>query len=518
MLNNIRKTADSFVMKILLGMIIFAFVGWGIKDVLQSNKNFDLVKFTYASNISQDDFLKAKSEQIRIIQSQTKVALNEEDIKQLHLDDLILKKLINNNILNYLASYYDLDLSNNTMLQFIKEAPDFKNQQGLFDINLFKNFLKNSYINEAKYLAEVKEQILKNTVISIFLENLPVPNVMVQNIVNYMAEIREVDLLQINLKQQPKGLIIPAPTQEQLEDLYQKNKSLFALPEQRSIAYIKITNDILPKQIHISQEELLNFYLANKEEFNNKNFSEVQKQVEQLLQKQQFDILLQQFIRELGDEVAAGSNLVEISKKYKLPLHNMNYISYSEALKNPDISQNADSIFKLTDGELSYPLEEKDSFILVAIKEIKPNQIQELALVKEQLKKLWREEYLKDYNLQKIQALATDYVLGKKISIPGIAINKAAHFIRSELRDNKHLPEDLLLSIFQTTPKSATPVFQSQDIAYFAYIKSVKTDHTKSQVIQEKNKDNIVNNIKNGVIEELIHYLIKHNKMTISHT
>ena len=79
------------------------------------------------------------------------------------------------------------------------------------------------------------------------------------------------------------------------------------------------------------------------------------------------------------------------------------------------------------------------------------------------------------------------------------------------------MPEDLLLSIFQTTPKSATPVFQSQDIAYFAYIKSIKTDQTKSQVIQEKNKDNIVNNIKNGVIEELIYYLIKHNKMTISH-
>ncbi|WP_341763903.1 peptidylprolyl isomerase [Candidatus Tisiphia endosymbiont of Beris chalybata] len=478
MLNNIRKTADSFVMKILFGMIIFAFVGWGIKDVLQSNSNFDVVKFTHAKNIRQDEFLKAKAEQIHLIQSQTKVTLNEEDIKQLRLDDFILKRLINNSILSYLVSYYDLDISDNTILQVIKESPNFKNEQGVFDLTLFKNLLKNSYINEVQYLARLKEQILTNTVISIFVEGIPVSDTLVQNIINYLAEIREVDLLQVNLQHQPKGLTIPPPTQVQLEEFYETHKNLFKLPEKRSIAYITITNEILQK----------------------------------------LETVHNQLIRELGDEVAAGSSLIEISQKYKLPLQNINYITYNEALKNADILHNADNIFKLTEGELSYPLEHpnQDSCILVEVQEIQPAKIQEFAVVKDQVQKLWKEQYLKDFNLKKIQALSTEYVSGKNIVMPGISINRAAHFIREEIQDNKQLPEGLLSSIFQAPLNSNTPVFQSQGNAYFAHIKSIRIDKVKKHAIQDKNKENIANNIKDGVIEELINYLIKHNKMTIN--
>ena len=44
-------------------------------------------------------------------------------------DNFIIKKLVNDNILNYLVHYYDLDLTDNTVAQLVKDSPHFKRIQ-----------------------------------------------------------------------------------------------------------------------------------------------------------------------------------------------------------------------------------------------------------------------------------------------------------------------------------------------------------------------------------------------------
>jgi parvulin-like peptidyl-prolyl isomerase len=139
MLDNIRKTADSFIMRVLFAMIAFAFVGFGIKDVLNGRRGGDIVTFSHVKNISQEDFLRAKSLEINAISKQTGTSLTDEEITQLNIDNRILKRLVYDNVLDYLVSYYDLDLSDDTVKILVKESPVFKNEQGVFDIKIFKN-------------------------------------------------------------------------------------------------------------------------------------------------------------------------------------------------------------------------------------------------------------------------------------------------------------------------------------------------------------------------------------------
>ena len=489
MLNNIRDAADSFVMRVLLGMIAFAFVGWRIKDVLQTSNNFDLITFSDAKNISQEDFLKEKAELIRAIQRQSGTNLSEEDIKQLNIDNFIIKKLINNRIINYLVHYYNLDITDDTVIQLIKENPNFKNEQGLFDIERFKGFLKNSYINEEDYLSDIKEHTLKNLLISIFIESFHTPKIMVKNIVDYMAETRDVDIVQIDLKSQSKDLSIPSPTTAQLEELYKNNLALFEVPEKRSLSYVKISTEILCQKVHNNDEELLNFYHDNKEEFANKKFSEVKKQVNELLQQQKTEELKLLMIKNLEDDVAVGSSLTEIAGKYELPIQNLDSISYNDlAINKIDIAQNADSIFDLAEGELSYPIEltDKGSFILVEIKSIQPSKVQELSVIKEQVQKLWNEQYLRELNLKTIETIVKEYTPAKSKEFPKVITSQSTAFSRSEIHNNQQLPVELLSAIFQANIGFNTPVFQSKNKAYFAYVKSKKIDKKKRQEIQKK--------------------------------
>jgi len=516
MLDNIRKTADSFVMRVLFAIIAFAFVGFGVKDLLTGRRGGDIVTFSHAKNISQEDFLRAKSLEINAISKQIGASLTEEEITQLNIDNRILKKLIYDNVLDYLVSSYDLDLSDDAVKILVKESPVFKNEQGVFDIKIFKTYFRNSYMDEEKYLLNFKEKALKNIFVGTFLNSFYVPKAMTDNIINYMAEKRNIELVQMDLQNKPRDLQISVASDVALKDFYQNNKSSFEIPEKRSFSYIKITAENLKKKVHVTKEELMEFYNENKEEFGEQGFETVQKQLHEQVEAQKLDMLNMDLAKNLEDETAAGSSLVEIAEKYELPIHNVNNISYAELIEDKIIAENADSIFELSEGELSYPIEAEDKsyLVLIELKAIQPAKIPEFDSIKEQVKAVWTEQSLADLNIKIMKDLAKEYNLDAESKILGAKISKKS-YIRSEMENDQILTPEILLSIFNTKIGHNTPVFQVGNEVYFAHIKSIEIDELTAKNIRVNSEKNISNTIKNSIIDELINYAIIQNDMQV---
>jgi peptidyl-prolyl cis-trans isomerase D len=521
MLNNIRKASDSVIIRILLAMIAFAFVGWGIKDVLQAKHNQDLVIFSNAKNISEADFLKAKAEEISNIQRQTGASLNDNEINQLDIDDIVLQRLIEDSMIQYLVGYYDLDISDETIIEFVKSSPTFKNAKGEFDIEIFKSAFKNSHRSEEDYLLNIKKDILKDTLLSILLESFKTPEIMIKNFVDYMAEVRQLDLVSIDLKNKPKDFSVEAPTTEMLEEFYKNNQELFTLPEMRNFSLVKIPNRFLLDKINITNDELMKFYNENKEDFNSKNFEQAKNTIGELLQKQKYEELSIEFNKNLEDAVAAGSTLLEIAEKFGLKLEELNNITYDDLLSDKTgIANAADNIFELTEGEVSYPveLEDKSGFLLVELKLIKPSKVEDFSNIKERITALWNEKYLEDINIKFFDNLAKDYKPGsfniKYLAANGVNVNTRFSISRSEFNNNQ-LPEELIMSIFQIKKGSNSNIFKYKDKAYFAHLKSTKLDPNIERNVQKKARSNISNHIKYGAIDELLSYLSKQNKIRI---
>jgi peptidyl-prolyl cis-trans isomerase D len=519
MLNNIRKASDSFIIRILLAMIAFAFVGWGIKDVLQAKSNDDLVTFSNAKNISEADFLKAKSEEINNIQRQTGANLNDTEINQLDIDDIVMQRLIEDSMIQYLVGYYDLDVSDETIIEFVKNSPAFKNSKGEFDIEIFKSAFKNSYRNEEDYLLNIKKEVLKDTLLTTLLESFKTPDIMVKNFVDYMAEVRYLDLVSIDLKNKPKDLSIESPTTETLEQFYKNNQELFTLPEIRNFSLVKISNQFLLNKITITNEELAQFYNENKEDFNGKTFEQAKNTITELLNKQKYEELSIEFNKNLEDSVAAGSALVEIAEKFGLTLEELNNVTYDDLVNNKTgIAIAADNIFELTEGEVSYPFELQDAagLFLVELKSIKPSKVEEFTNIKDQVTNAWNNKYIEDSNVKLFENLAKEYKPGsfnaKYLTTNGVNINPRFSISRSE-SNNSQLPEELLMSIFQIKKGSNSNIFKYKDKAYFAHLKSAKIDPTIARNIQKKAGSNISSHVKYGVIDELISYLSRENKM-----
>lgn len=523
MLNNIRKLADGFVARILLGMVAFAFVGWGVKDALQSRNNYDLVTFKDAKNITEDDFLKAKAEEISVIQKQNSTSLTEEDIKKLNIDKIVLERLIKDNILDYIVNYYNLNLTDEAVIELIKKSPMFQNEEGRFDIDIFKSVFRNSYQREEDYLRQIKERTLKSALISVFFESFKVPELMINNIVNYMAETRNLDLVSIELNTNSMNVNIPAPTNDQLKELYQKHPDLFTKAEMRSVNYIEILPSFVQRNIkELSDQELLAFYDEHKDEYHNKAFNDVKKEVNKIVQQQKFDELMIEFEKNLEDDVASGSSLKEISEKYEIKLQTAENLSYETMAKDKtSLADAIESIFEMTEGEISYPIEmtDKKGLLLVELVSVKPSYVEYFQDVIAVVEKSWRKNHLESLNLKRIENIASSYKskTEDKQALSGISVNSKFSIARSDLEENQSLPTELLMSIFQIKAGSSTPVFRQGNKAYFAFVKQIIEDKTKAKTIKESSRENISTTIKNGVMNELISYFVKKNNTKINY-
>lgn len=226
--------------------------------------------------------------------------------------------------------------------------------------------------------------------------------------------------------------------------------------------------------------------------------------------------------KNLEDEIAAGSNLKDISEKYKFVIHNKNDLSLNDVHSNPEISVAAENIFEIHQGEVSYPLDLPDEkgLIIVEVTSIKPSTLEEFDDVKIKARSLWLEKWTKDFNFSTIENLAKNYEPNisniEDLNNNGIKIDNKFEISRTSLEEKSALPQGLLRAIFQTHPGNVTPVFVVGKKAYFAYVKETTIDEENTKNIKISSKENISATIKNGLMEELISSFIKMNKMKIN--
>lgn len=524
MLYNIRKIASNFIIRTLLWMIVIAFVVFGVKDVMQDTNNYDIVTFTDAKHISKSDFLNARANEIAMIQKQNAINLTPKDIKDLGLDELIIRRLINNSILQHIATYYDLDISEKAVIQLIKQSPAFNDNDGRFDIEIFHAMIRHSNKTEAEYLQSLKNDILQNLLVTTFADNFIVPKAMIDNIAEYIAEKRDVRLLKINLTSDifQNSANIQTPTEDELMKFYEDNRDLFSVPAKRDISYCIISSDVLKKKISITDRDVKKYYDDNMDEFDGNKFDTVKARLTSDLKQQKLEELREQLNKDLEDDVAGGASLKEIADKYDAKVYNITGVSYKDILdsKIKFIDQSfAEDIFTLNTGDVSYPVEATNgSHILVSIDNIYESKLEDFKQIQTKVKKILMEKNLRELNLKQFNEIAAKYnkqdagnqsILKfiKAIASTDIAI------IRSDIESHVTLPQTLLTSVFQIKTGQNTPIFVKENYAYFAHLKSVTVDNDTFHGFIKDNKSMITTNIKQCMMDEMIQYFAKQNKM-----
>ncbi len=523
MLTKIRKGTDNLFVKIILGIIALSFVGVGGASFVNNKSQSDLVSFDKTDSISMEDFQIAKAQEIDLLQRQNNINLTDKNIAELNLDNSILWRLINESMINYLANNYDFDISDDFVIKLVKNLPFFKNKDGEFDINIFKNIFHNSRNKENEYIKSYKKQLITNTLLDIFVGSFVPPKIMTENIINYMAETRNVDLLSVDLFFKSNNYKPKKIEPKQLKEFYENNQALFIIPELRNFSYIKADRKFILKKLKISESALKQFFEEHKNEFTEKTYSKAKKQVKESLISEKLEELTTELARNFEEDVSSGLTLEEISQKYKLKIQSVKDASLSN-MNTSSVTEHielADSVFEMIEDEISYPIEiaDKNEIYLINLEKITSSRQQVFAEVEEDIRKLLNKRMLVDFNVQQLKEVQQNYnskkVDKKSLKKKGISILANKSFTRSELSHQKKLPEELLNLIFITNKNECTNLVGDKNKAYTAYIKNITSNKSKAKTIMKDSKNHYLNVIRESLVKELMLYLTKQNNMQI---
>jgi hypothetical protein len=524
MISRFRKGVDNLIVKIILGIIALSFLGLGGASFINDRSMGDIVSFSDADSISYEKFQTIKAREIDFIQKQNGISLTDENIAELDLNNTILRRLVNDAMISYLAKYYKFDISENKIISYIKNNQFFQNENGQFDLSRFKAAFNNSPRQEEAYIKSKKQALVQTAILNIFMNNFVVPKIMTGNVINYMAETRTADLLKADLNFKSKSYKPKAVSQEELRNFYEENKGLFITPELRSFQYLKVNKEFIQKKINFDDKALKIYFEENINNFNASNFTAVKKQVKEAFISEKTEELIAELVQNLEEDVSSGLTFTEIADKYALKIREVKNISLNRmnTSSQSDYIELADTVFEIADDEISYPIEvpDKSEILLAYLTKITIARDQEFFEVKEEIRQIVNNRGLKLENLKKLEELRKNYngkeINKKNLASKGITVVPNQSFTRSDLATEDTWPVNLLKSIYESEINGTGELIIENDKAYFAYLKHIKINKDKAVKLQQNSSQQFANVIKEGVFNDLINYLTKKNHMKMN--
>ncbi len=266
MLNLIRKHADSWMIKSILWLIVFAFVGtifysWGMGG--RSGGRSGVIATVNGEKILLNEYDQSFNNLINYYRSQFKGQFSQDLIEKLDLKNTALDGLIQKKILLAEAKKYNIQVSDQELTSKIKENPSFQKADS-FDPSLYKNFLNFNRISAKEFEDSQREIMLLQKIEQVIKSNTKISE-------SEMLEAfkKENEKIKFKYIQFPKKYFKPEnpPSDEELKKYFEKNKTQFEVPEQIKVKYIKLTKETLKDEIKIHEEDIQDYYDAHEADY-----------------------------------------------------------------------------------------------------------------------------------------------------------------------------------------------------------------------------------------------------------
>ena len=149
-----HKFFSVFVLSAITIMISVAFVFWGIAP--PDNPAIEYVASIEGEAITIEQFWRAYDAEVKRLKDQ---GTKQEDIEKLQLEDRVLNRLIDREVLIYAAAQAGISVSEGELQSAILNTPYFQ-RNGVFDRNVYERALKLNRLSPKVYEASMKHDMI----------------------------------------------------------------------------------------------------------------------------------------------------------------------------------------------------------------------------------------------------------------------------------------------------------------------------------------------------------------------
>lgn len=345
MLEYLRNAADKPVAKVLMGILIFSFVGWGVAEWVFGLTSSDTTLMRVGGDkVSVQVYSNFKSNELSSMSRDEQRKIYTDPDAMTEFQNNVIHKIANIKRLEHHARDLGYVVSDHKIADDIRAVPQFQ-ENGKFSPVAYNVVLHNSGLTESDVANDFRMRTLNTMVQTPIVAPIKTPKFAVTATYNARNAERTIDVATVKLS----DFQVEKPTDSDLRDFYAKNPH--RVPETRNVSYVKI-----PTEMDKPDEYEKNLKIAQKME----------------------------------DDIIGGESLSVAAKT-----HGAQFAKYENigANKLPDdkLFDNAmiARVFDMDADTESELIETKDGFVIVRVDKITPEHNAEFDSIKKELATEW---------------------------------------------------------------------------------------------------------------------------------
>lgn len=365
MLEYLRNAAEKPVAKILIGILAFSFVGWGVAEWIFGGAVGDntLVRVG-GDKITATEFNQERSRQIAQMPREQQRAIYSDAATANAFNASVLTTLATQQMTENRANDLGFVVTDRKIADEIRNFDEFK-VDGKFSPAAFDMVLSRSGYSEADFANILRSQALRSMVLGAMSVPMNVPEFAARAAYNAKYATRDVEYVAVDLNQ----FKVDMPSDDELRAFYAQNPK--TIPEVRTVSYV-----LVPAKMDKPDE---------------------------------YDAALSR-AQKVEDDIIAGESMAKAAAA-----HNAKYVkpasfnavatSVDAVIDTPMVAR----VFAMDEGVESELIETKDGFIIIRVEKVDPAHNADFDSVKKSLVHDWIQSQKKQQAYLRANELLVDY-------------------------------------------------------------------------------------------------------------
>ena len=444
MLQFIRHSIGSWIVKGLFVVLIASFAVWGIGDIFRVTGTDTVVATVGQREITAVELEQEFNNQIRFLQQRYQVALEYGQARDLGLLETALDTLIERAMYEEVARDLDLEIDSMLIRERAEREPAFQDEFGRFDPELLERAFGEGQGSQETYVSNLKRQISLELLLSPFSNGVKVPRLVERAVEEYANQARTFQRLILPYPDETTE----RPEEATLKAYYEENKERFMVEESREASIAVLTSERFFEQSTVEDETLRAEFEGRYEELSQPERRSVRNIVlESESKAEELIDLAHRKTTEEGEE----DGLEAAAETLGYEIHAFSRFS------REGLSDLGDAAYALEEDEIGAPLETPLGWHVLQVTEILPQQEVTFEESKEDLLRTLKQEQALDRLYDTANRL--DSALARQVSLAEIAERLDISLTEVTVDANGHDREGGIPPILHSYPEITEEIF-----------------------------------------------------------
>jgi peptidyl-prolyl cis-trans isomerase D len=316
MLQNLRDNSRGVISFILIGFLVIIFALTGVEALFNWDTSANQAAKVNGEQVTEMDVSRAIS-----MQKQQMLNTYGDQVPAQFLTDEYLRKpvidnLVQRMVLSQAAEKSGMAVGNTYLSEQIASAPQFKNETGAFDNNLYQQLLRNMGYTHSTYTKILSDEIIVNQLQAGVTATAFATPTQLDDVVALSFQSRDLSYVILPAAQVREKVQVE---EAEVQAYYDANQQMFTSEEQVALDYISLSVADLMKNINVTEKQVRSQFEQNKASFvpvperqaahiliEGDNQDKIKSVAEKLAAGGDFSVLAKEFSDDLGSKEQGG--------------------------------------------------------------------------------------------------------------------------------------------------------------------------------------------------------------------